>query len=273
MAVTKDYIVQTQLGKRRILRLVWSAILDSKTCPLCRALDGRVVTPGSPQHQQFQPPLHPHCRCMWIGVTERDPHIPDPFWPDLDPGLLKYGTLIKVVEEELKRFSISPFQRLSEEEYKRFRKTYWNYWTKDPTPTGPQFAIRKAIVEEIVGEKFSFEFARIYGMSPLKLERQTIGYLKTYGRWLRRGVRQIYLETQEYWKGKKRSFRLFRGMATKPNKLAPINGISSWTSDPMVAQSFSGKGGVVLEAEVPVEYIFADYKSHPELYQYLHHEE
>jgi len=43
----------------------WVAILDPKTCPICRPLDGQVA--AAPQFfPRGAPPLHPKCRCVVI---------------------------------------------------------------------------------------------------------------------------------------------------------------------------------------------------------------
>jgi hypothetical protein len=44
---------------------VWNAVLDPKTCPICRPLDG--VTAADPRaFPNGPPPLHPYCRCIAI---------------------------------------------------------------------------------------------------------------------------------------------------------------------------------------------------------------
>lgn len=49
----------------RVLQWRWNAVLDPRTCPVCRPLDGRVE--NSPQDfPQGPPPLHPRCRCVLI---------------------------------------------------------------------------------------------------------------------------------------------------------------------------------------------------------------
>lgn len=55
----------------------YSAILDKKTCPLCRELDGMYVEVGSADHLEFTPPIHHKCRCIWvyIGREETMPNV------------------------------------------------------------------------------------------------------------------------------------------------------------------------------------------------------
>jgi SPP1 gp7 family putative phage head morphogenesis protein len=46
----------------------WSAILDSKTCPLCEELDNKTISADNPDFDIFRPPLHSHCRCILIYI-------------------------------------------------------------------------------------------------------------------------------------------------------------------------------------------------------------
>lgn len=49
----------------QLLQWRWNAVLDPKTCPVCRPLDGRVeLSVGD--FPQGPPPLHPRCRCVLI---------------------------------------------------------------------------------------------------------------------------------------------------------------------------------------------------------------
>lgn len=46
----------------------WVAVLDPKTCPVCRPLDGEVAS--SPRmFPRGAPPLHPNCRCVVIPTS------------------------------------------------------------------------------------------------------------------------------------------------------------------------------------------------------------
>ena len=40
----------------------WVAKLDMRTCPVCRALDGKRIP--ADQDFELEPPVHPYCRCM-----------------------------------------------------------------------------------------------------------------------------------------------------------------------------------------------------------------
>jgi SPP1 gp7 family putative phage head morphogenesis protein len=46
----------------------WVAILDPKTCPICRPLDGR--REQSLESFEVLPQVHPHCRCVVIPIRE-----------------------------------------------------------------------------------------------------------------------------------------------------------------------------------------------------------
>lgn len=45
----------------------WNAVLDPKTCPICRPLDGE-RSPYPNGFPQGPPPLHPNCRCILIPI-------------------------------------------------------------------------------------------------------------------------------------------------------------------------------------------------------------
>lgn len=52
-----------------LLQWRWNAVLDPKTCPVCRPLEGRIEQSPS-DYPQGPPPLHPRCRCVLIPVLE-----------------------------------------------------------------------------------------------------------------------------------------------------------------------------------------------------------
>jgi hypothetical protein len=45
----------------------WNAILDPKTCPICRPLDG-TTAPTPDAFPSGAPPVHPRCRCITVPV-------------------------------------------------------------------------------------------------------------------------------------------------------------------------------------------------------------
>ena len=50
----------------RPLEWQWEAVLDPKTCPVCRPLDKMVRS--SPAAFPYQPPVHPNCRCVVLPI-------------------------------------------------------------------------------------------------------------------------------------------------------------------------------------------------------------
>jgi hypothetical protein len=55
------------LTSREIIGWRWDAILDPKTCPICRPLDDEVRALPQ-QFPQGPPPVHPSCRCILIPI-------------------------------------------------------------------------------------------------------------------------------------------------------------------------------------------------------------
>lgn len=51
--------------QRQLLEWRWNAVLDPKTCPVCRPLNGRIEQQID-DFPQGPPPLHPRCRCVLI---------------------------------------------------------------------------------------------------------------------------------------------------------------------------------------------------------------
>lgn len=48
----------------------YSAILDEKLCPICEDLDGAVVEYDEYRRTRWKPPIHFHCRCLWILIRK-----------------------------------------------------------------------------------------------------------------------------------------------------------------------------------------------------------
>lgn len=51
----------------------YSSLLDFKVCPICKSLDGSVVTPEDYARTEWKPPLHFNCRCLWILIRKLSP--------------------------------------------------------------------------------------------------------------------------------------------------------------------------------------------------------
>ena len=47
----------------------FSAILDSRTTPVCQSLDGRVFRRDDPAVNELKPPRHFQCRSIFVPVT------------------------------------------------------------------------------------------------------------------------------------------------------------------------------------------------------------
>lgn len=54
----------------------FSAILDRKTCPICRDLDGSVVEASEYRQNPWNPPIHFHCRCLWVAIRKAEEDKP-----------------------------------------------------------------------------------------------------------------------------------------------------------------------------------------------------
>jgi SPP1 gp7 family putative phage head morphogenesis protein len=57
----------------RIGAYQWSALLDTKTCKLCKyELDGRYFDPDDRLLNLIWPEIHLHCRCIMVGVLKEE---------------------------------------------------------------------------------------------------------------------------------------------------------------------------------------------------------
>jgi len=66
-----------------VRRVQWSANLETRTCALCRYLDGKVFEAKS---APWNPPAHINCDCIWIAVEDDEVGDVDAFDP-ADPAL------------------------------------------------------------------------------------------------------------------------------------------------------------------------------------------
>jgi len=77
---------------KKIVRFVWSAILDDKVCDLCRSLDGKVMDANGPEYSIYKSPIHPRCRCTQIPITSDAEIIPKPnFEKPKDSWIIQYA--------------------------------------------------------------------------------------------------------------------------------------------------------------------------------------
>jgi len=87
----RDFVAEEQGVKR----IQYSAILDKRTCPLCKKLDGMIFKAGTPEAKRFKPPVHHNCRCIFAYVMpEEQPQPEITFEPPPDELLQKHGNLI-----------------------------------------------------------------------------------------------------------------------------------------------------------------------------------
>lgn len=63
------------MGSNRYQAAQYSAILDEKTCPLCRHLDGKQIALENPELKEFTPPIHDGCRCEWVYILEDEQDV------------------------------------------------------------------------------------------------------------------------------------------------------------------------------------------------------
>lgn len=76
----------------KIVRFIWSAILDERVCDLCRSLDGKIMDINSFEYTIYKSPAHPRCRCTQIPITSDAEIIPKPnFEKPSNEWIIKYA--------------------------------------------------------------------------------------------------------------------------------------------------------------------------------------
>jgi SPP1 gp7 family putative phage head morphogenesis protein len=82
----------SDLSRRGVVRIIYSAIIDRDTCPLCRFLHGMVFHPDHFETEIFKPPLHKGCKCMrtYILSSEKPRNWPEVNFEPPPDELLKY---------------------------------------------------------------------------------------------------------------------------------------------------------------------------------------
>jgi len=264
-------IFPTQVGPRKVVRFVWSAILDKKTCPLCRSLDGKVINASDRAFSTFHPPIHQNCRCLWIGICEDDPHIPEPNWPSLPPDLLSFANLKSIGVEEKTTFSLLETKNLTPSEFDKFVKRYGALgWTKQGAWSPRGMALRRAVNEVILRKPWKPINIKKLSVSEFEeLVKSAENIYKKYGDLIKAGVRKLYEQTQNVIGGKR--LTLYRGVGS--TKIV-VDSMSSWTEDKSVANMFAfnqfmiSKPGesYILKIEVDSKYVLTCYKSHPNFF-------
>lgn len=73
----------------------YSAILDDRTCALCRELDGQIFDVTSKEFKKFTPPVHNRCRCIFAYIMPDEANPPDPnFKPPSDDIVQRHGSFV-----------------------------------------------------------------------------------------------------------------------------------------------------------------------------------
>ncbi|HEU4753745.1 MAG TPA: hypothetical protein VFU47_11615, partial [Armatimonadota bacterium] len=62
--------------------------LDGRTCPLCRAVDGKILKVGSPEYRQWRQPSHINCRRVMVYI-HRDEQGAKPDFREPDAELIR----------------------------------------------------------------------------------------------------------------------------------------------------------------------------------------
>ena len=100
------------LMSQKIVRFVWSAILDDRVCELCRSLDGKVMDATNPDYSIYKSPLHPRCRCTQIPITSDAEVIPKVDWKKpKDAWIKRYAPFWFLIPRKKKEepIEISPY--------------------------------------------------------------------------------------------------------------------------------------------------------------------
>ena len=96
---TSRVVVATSLNNTReqvfidnsavIERMVYNAILDGRTCPICHRLNGMVLNFHDWLRTQWMAPIHDYCRCFWEAVKGTDTNKPRFTGPRIVPGFVQ----------------------------------------------------------------------------------------------------------------------------------------------------------------------------------------
>jgi SPP1 gp7 family putative phage head morphogenesis protein len=115
IGITAAAIVSTGVNKGRkdvfedssndISEYQYSAILDTKTCPICDDLDGSVVDEAEYKRTEFDPPIHHHCRCIWVAILKDELDQPTITGLPERPGGVDEPSLTRKLEERVEELS------------------------------------------------------------------------------------------------------------------------------------------------------------------------
>jgi len=85
----------TRMGARYAQR---SEILDERTCPLCRAIDGMVARTDSREFKKYRGLVHNNCRGIWAFILPEEEPEPQETWQDPPKDLEEeFGNLLPEV--------------------------------------------------------------------------------------------------------------------------------------------------------------------------------
>lgn len=64
----RNFVLMNATKDGSIVAVQYSAILDTRTCPLCAKLDKTIYSKEDPANQALRPPEHAQCRCVEVPV-------------------------------------------------------------------------------------------------------------------------------------------------------------------------------------------------------------
>lgn len=248
--ITRSYAVGNQVAWRRsgiIKEMRWRTANDERTCPVCSALNGTVVSidgdfSGALPDEQSQargtfmlPPAHVRCRCIitpyvrteGLGIPASAPlsqsgglsasPIQPPPWQPVKP--------LPPVNQPSPRVSLSP-------------STLLDGWTTDSNSKWG-VTLKQAIKEE-------------FGIDGLVINRYGADVLRNEVDSARDVVREMYNTTQQAFADSgTTTVRLYRGVKSEVRVPGTVE---SWTTNRDIAVAFDGYD--IIEMEIPVTRIF-----------------
>lgn len=83
----------------------FSAILDTRTCAICKDLDGRVVGEDEYKRTEFDPPIHHRCRCIWVAILLEELDQPAITGFPVTPGGVSSPSLSTKMDKKLEELA------------------------------------------------------------------------------------------------------------------------------------------------------------------------